>query len=189
MAPNTMPIIIGFLSISIVNLYQEINVQCSTYKNYLQSRGYKGKAMYVALDKPTAVRMQKLVMKYWPEYLKELEGLFQKFEGCSLKKTAKNFIEFQGYKNSDILVIDGAPNLEEDKAGKSFVSEKGNLFDKILKAIELKREDIFIVNGVPWRPPGNRYPTEQEINICRPFIFNLIKGVTMIFSKNPILPI
>ena len=56
-----------------------------------------------------------------------------------------------------------------------FVSEKGNLFDKILKAIELKRENIFIVNGVPWRPPGNRYPTEQEINICRPFIFNLIK--------------
>ena len=107
--------------------------------------------------------------------LKELEGLFQKFEGCSLKKTAKNFIEFQGYKNSDILVIDGAPNSEEDKAGKSFVSEKGNLFDKILKAIELKRENIFIVNGVPWRPPGNRYPTEQEINICRPFIFNLIK--------------
>ena len=41
--------------------------------------------------------------------LKELEDLFQKFEGCSLKKTAKNFIEFQGYKNSDILVIDGAP--------------------------------------------------------------------------------
>jgi len=107
--------------------------------------------------------------------LKELEDLFQKFEGCSLKKTAKNFIEFQGYKNSDILVIDGAPNSEEDMAGKSFVSEKGNLFDKILKAIDLKRENIFIVNGVPWRPPGNRYPTEQEINICRPFIFNLIK--------------
>ena len=63
--------------------------------------------------------------------LKELEDLFQKFEGCSLKKTAKNFIEFQGYKNSDILVIDGAPNSEEDMAGKSFVSEKGNLFDKI----------------------------------------------------------
>ena len=65
--------------------------------------------------------------------LKELEGLFQKFEGCNLKKTANNFIEFQGYKNSDILVIDGAPNSEEDMAGKSFVSEKGNLFDKILK--------------------------------------------------------
>ena len=97
--------------------------------------------------------------------LKELEDLFQKFEGCSLKKTAKNFIEFQGYKNSDILVIDGAPNSEEDMAGKSFVSEKGNLFDKILKSIDLKRENIFIVNGVPWRPPGNRYPTEQEINI------------------------
>jgi len=105
----------------------------------------------------------------------ELQDIFQKFNGCSLKKTATNFIKFQGNKNADILIIDGTPSSEEDKIGKSFVSEKGNLFDKILNAIELKRDDVFIVNSIPWRPPGNRYPTEQEIKICRPFIFNLIK--------------
>ena len=44
----------------------------------------------------------------------------------------------------------------------------------MLNAINLKRKDIFIVNAIPWRPPGNRYPTEEEIKICRPFIFNLI---------------
>ena len=107
--------------------------------------------------------------------IEELQELFQKFDGCSLKKTATNFIKFQGNKKTDILVIDGTPSPEEDKAGISFVSEKGNLFDKILNAIQLKRDDVFIVNGLPWRPPGNRYPTEQEIKICRPFIFNLIK--------------
>ena len=48
------------------------------------------------------------------------------------------------------------------KIGKSFVSEKGNLFDKMLNAIELKRDDVFIVNAVPWRPPGNRYPTNKK---------------------------
>ena len=44
----------------------------------------------------------------------------------------------------------------------------------MLKSINLSREDVFIVNSIPWRPPGNRYPTNEEINICRPFVFNLI---------------
>ena len=107
--------------------------------------------------------------------IKELETLFRNYEGCRLKKNATNFIEFQGNINSDILIVDGTPDPEEDKAGKSFVSKKGKLFDNILNAIELERNDIFIANGIPWRPPGNRYPTDEEIKTCRPFIFNLIK--------------
>ena len=103
-----------------------------------------------------------------------LENSFKNFNGCNLKKTATNFIKFQGNKNADILFIDGTPNTEEDKAGKSFISTKGDLFEKMLNAINLKKEDILIVNAIPWRPPGNRYPTEEEIKICRPFIFNLI---------------
>ena len=105
----------------------------------------------------------------------ELENLFENFNGCNLKKTATNFVKFQGNKNAHILFVDGTPDTEEDKSGKSFVSSKGDLFEKMLNAIHLKREDIFIVNAIPWRPPGNRYPTEEEIKICRPFIFNLIK--------------
>ena len=104
-----------------------------------------------------------------------LEDLFKNYNGCNLKKTATNFVKFQGKKNADLLFIDGTPDTEEDKVGKSFVSAKGELFDKMLNAINLKKDDIFIVNAIPWRPPGNRYPTEEEIKICRPFIFNLIK--------------
>ena len=105
----------------------------------------------------------------------KLENSFKNFNGCNLKKTATNFINFQGSKKADILFIDGTPDTEEDKIGKSFVSAKGDLFDKMLNAINLKKDDIFVVNAIPWRPPGNRYPTAEEINICRPFIFNLIK--------------
>ena len=105
----------------------------------------------------------------------KLENSFKNFNGCNLKKTATNFINFQGSKKADILFIDGTPDTEEDKVGKSFVSAKGDLFDKMLNAINLKKDDIFIVNAIPWRPPGNRYPTAEEIKICRPFIFNLIK--------------
>ena len=107
--------------------------------------------------------------------IKELEILFKNFDGCSLKKTSTNFVGFQGNIDSDILIVDGPPNTDEDRVGKSFVLEKGRLFEKMLNAIELKIKDVFIVNGIPWRPPGNRYPTNEEIKTCRPFIFNLIK--------------
>ncbi len=107
--------------------------------------------------------------------IRELENFFKNFDECSLKKTATNFVGFQGNINSDILIVDGPPNTDEDKVGKSFVLEKGLLFEKMLNAIELNLKDVFIVNGIPWRPPGNRYPTNEEIKTCRPFIFNLIK--------------
>ena len=106
--------------------------------------------------------------------IRELENFFRNFDGCSLKKTATSFVGFKGNINSEILIVDGTPNREEDKAGKSFIFEKGNLFEKMLNAIELKTDDVFIVKGIPWRPPGNRYPTNEEIKTCRPFIFNLI---------------
>ena len=106
--------------------------------------------------------------------INELEKLFKNFKGCNLKKTATNFVKFQGNENANLLFIDGTPNTEEDQIGKSFVSAKGDLFEKMLNAIDIKLDDVFIINAIPWRPPGNRYPTEEEIKICRPFIFNLI---------------
>ena len=106
--------------------------------------------------------------------ISNLEKLFKNFDDCYLKKTANKFIAYEGKVNSQILIIDGTPESDEDKEGKPLVGAKGELFEKMLKAINLKREDVFIVNSIPWRPPGNRYPTNEEINICRPFVFNLI---------------
>ena len=105
----------------------------------------------------------------------ELEQSFKNIDGFNLKKTSTNFVKFSGNINSKILIIDGPPDIEEDKTGLPFVSQKGDLFDKILKAIEIKRDDIFMIKSIPWRPPGNRYPTGEEIKFCRPFILNLIR--------------
>ena len=107
--------------------------------------------------------------------IKELESSFKDFNGCNLKKTSTNFVTFFGNANSKILIIDGPPDIDEDKTGTSFVSKKGEIFEKMLNAINLKKNDTYIVKSIPWRPPGNRYPTMEEIKICRPFIFNLIK--------------
>jgi len=106
--------------------------------------------------------------------IKELENSFENFEGCKLKKTSANFVKFFGNINSKLLIIDGPPDEEEDKKGVSFVSSKGLLFEKMLNAIKLKIDETFIVKGIPWRPPGNRHPSQEEIKICRPFILNLI---------------
>ena len=107
--------------------------------------------------------------------IKNLEKSFNNLEGFNLKKTATNFIPFQGNCNSKILVVDGIPDADEDKEGQSFVGEKGTLFNKMLNAIGLNIENIFIATGIPWRPPGNRYPTNMEIEICRTYIYSLIK--------------
>ena len=107
--------------------------------------------------------------------IKKLEENFKNLEGCNLRKTAVNFVPFQGSCDSRILILDGTPNSDEDMVGQSFVGEKGNLFKKMLNAIDLQIEDVFIGTCIPWRPPGNRYPTHMEVEICRPYIYDLIK--------------
>ena len=106
--------------------------------------------------------------------IENLEKLFEDFDECSLKRTATNFVRFEGIIDCKILIVDGTPDDSEDKEGKPFLNEKGELLEKMLKAIDLKRENVFLSKSIPWRPPGNRYPTNDEINICKPFIFKLI---------------
>ena len=106
--------------------------------------------------------------------INSLKELFESFNGCLLKKTATNFVTFEGNKNSKILIVDGPPESNEDKVGRPFVGERGALFEKMLQSINLKKDNVFIINAIPWRPPGNRHPTKNEINICKPFIFHLI---------------
>ena len=76
--------------------------------------------------------------------IKILEENFKNLEGCNLRKTAVNFVPFQGNCDSRILILDGTPNSDEDMAGQSFVGEKGNLFKKMLNAIDLQIENVFI---------------------------------------------
>ena len=78
--------------------------------------------------------------------------------------------------NSKIMVIGEAPGAEEDKIGKPFVGEAGKLLDKMFSYIFLNREkNFYLTNIVFWRPPGNRVPNNQEIEICLPFVKEHIK--------------
>ncbi len=97
---------------------------------------------------------------------------------CSLKKTAKNIVFSEGNPKSNIMLIGEAPGEDEDKSGQPFKGEAGQLLDKMLNSIGLKRENTYLTNIIFWRPPGNRKPTEIEINACLPFVKKHIELVS-----------
>ena len=99
-----------------------------------------------------------------------LEATLRQFDGCGLKATAKNLCFYRGAKTARLMIIGEAPGRDEDLAGLPFVGRAGQLLDKMLAAISLKEADVHITNVVYWRPPGNRTPTPQESEVCRPFL-------------------
>ena len=102
--------------------------------------------------------------------LNDLKDLIISYCDCSLKKTAKNIVFSEGNPKSKIMLIGEAPGEDEDKLGRPFRGEAGQLLDRMLSSIGLKREDTYLTNIIFWRPPGNRKPTEIEINACLPFV-------------------
>lgn len=99
------------------------------------------------------------------------------FEGCNLRLTAKNLVFADGNPQARLMFVGEAPGREEDAQGLPFVGRSGKLLDRMLAAIGLERDEVYIANVVPWRPPGNRTPTPQEAEICKPFIRRQIELV------------
>jgi len=104
------------------------------------------------------------------ENLEALKALVEKFDGCALKLTANKTVFGYGNEHARLLLIGEAPGADEDRSGIPFVGRSGHLLEKMLNAIGFDRNDCFITNVLPWRPPGNRTPTEGEIAVCLPFL-------------------
>ena len=104
--------------------------------------------------------------------LPELKAMLENFDGCGLRKTAQNLVFGTGQAVSpDVMIVGEAPGAEEDRIGEPFVGASGRLLDLMLKSINLsRRESVYITNVVPWRPPANRKPSEDEISACLPFL-------------------
>jgi uracil-DNA glycosylase family 4 len=102
--------------------------------------------------------------------IEELEAAVRAFEGCALKRTAKNTVFADGVAGSPVMVVGEAPGADEDRLGKPFVGVSGQLMDRMFDAIGMSRErDLYITNILFWRPPGNRTPTLAEQAICMAF--------------------
>ena len=88
-----------------------------------------------------------------------------------------NLVFADGAPGARLMFVGEAPGREEDETGVPFVGRSGQLLDRMLTAIGLERSAVYIANVVPWRPPGNRTPTPQETEICKPFITRQIELV------------
>jgi uracil-DNA glycosylase len=104
------------------------------------------------------------------ETLEALREALQSFDGCALKTTATRLVFADGNPEARVMLIGEGPGAEEDREGLPFVGRAGQLLDRMLAAIGLARSAVYVANIVPWRPPGNRTPTAQEVAACLPFI-------------------
>jgi len=101
----------------------------------------------------------------------ELKTALQNFKGISLSRTATQMVFAEGIIESKIMIIGDTPNADEDRAGRPFIGDRGELLDKMFAAIGLNREkNIYISNLINWYPPGNRIPSAGEIALCLPFL-------------------
>ena len=96
--------------------------------------------------------------------LEILKNNIEAIQNCNLKKNASKIVFADGNIQSSIMIIGEGPGQKEDELGKPFVGDAGNLLNKMLKAINIEREKIYITNVVNYRPPNNRKPEPSEIN-------------------------
>ena len=107
-----------------------------------------------------------------------LQAAVRNCEKCGLCRTRTNTAFGEGNEQSDILFVGEGPGREEDLQGRPFVGPAGQLLDRMLKAIDIRREDVYIANVVKCRPPGNRNPSDEEAALCMPYLraqFSLIR--------------
>ena len=104
----------------------------------------------------------------------ELRAALAAFDGCPLAATATNLVFADGNPESGLMLVGEGPGEEEDRTGKPFVGRSGQFLDRMLASIGLDRSRYLITNLIPWRPPGNRNPTDNEVLICLPFLLRHI---------------
>jgi DNA polymerase len=109
--------------------------------------------------------------------LAEVADMVAKCTRCSLYATAKNPVPGAGNPDADFMIVGEAPGANEDEQGVPFVGQAGQLLTKIIEAINLSRDDVFIANVLKHRPPGNRNPLPEEVTACSPYLVRQIELV------------
>ena len=113
--------------------------------------------------------------------IEELNKLICNCKNCELGYSRTNFVFGTGNPNADIMVIGEAPGADEDAQGEPFVGRAGQLLTKILNAINFQREDVFICNILKCRPPNNRKPEPNEVDLCEPYLIKQIELIKPAF--------
>jgi uracil-DNA glycosylase family 4 len=107
--------------------------------------------------------------------LGEIASKVKKCTRCPLYETATNGVPGEGNPKAGLVCVGEAPGAREDETGRPFVGQAGQLLTKILGAIDLTREDVFICNVLKHRPPGNRNPRPEEVGACSPYLIRQLE--------------
>ena len=129
---------------------------------------------YVFSNKPINRLKPELNEQDIKSQLENLKKKISEIDNCDLKKNANNLVFSDGNSNSKIMIVGEGPGEKEDQMGKPFVGDAGSLLTKMLSAINVKRDSVYITNVVNYRPPNNRKPTVAEINRYSKFLIEHI---------------
>ena len=102
--------------------------------------------------------------------LDDLYSTIRQFDAGALGDGARQAVICRGNPDAKLMIIGEAPGRDEDREGKPFIGRAGQLLDRMLAAIALSEGDVYITNVVNWRPPKNRNPSPDEIEMCRPLL-------------------
>ena len=137
-------------------------------KSYLnQQQDLYGDSLYIA---PKVFENSEVIVEEGGNDLTAFYHLIKDCLQCDLGNSRKNFVFGVGNPEADIVFVGEAPGKNEDVQGEPFVGRAGKLLNDILTAIELSRDDVFILNVLKCRPPQNREPLPSEIEECEPFL-------------------
>ena len=112
-----------------------------------------------------------------PETLDEIRADLGDCQRCKLARGRKNIVFGEGNPHAELVFVGEGPGADEDEQGLPFVGRAGQLLNRMIQAIGMKRAEVYICNIVKCRPPGNRTPEKDEIEICSPFLFRQLETI------------
>lgn len=118
------------------------------------------------------------------ESVDALRAVVAGFEGCGLSATATSLVFSDGNPEAGLMLVGDAPGADEDRAGLPFMGPAGQLLDRMLGSVGLDRTACLMTTVIPWRPPGNRNPTDAEVSVCLPF---LLRHIALVRPRHLVL--
>jgi uracil-DNA glycosylase len=151
----------------------EIVTDLITYFEYLKGMGLESVPTGERRMNPPSPKATSPII-FSLEAIREEMGDCQR---CKLHRTRKTLVFGEGNRKASLMFIGEGPGYDEDVQGRPFVGRAGQLLTKIIQAIQLQREEVYIANIVKCRPPQNRNPERDEIEACSPFLLKQIKAI------------
>ena len=151
----------------------EIIEDVKGYLKYMKGLGFAG----VALSENSLRTLDDRFKENMTETLDMIQNDLGNCHRCILHKGRKHIVFGAGNRHASLVFVGEGPGYEEDRQGEPFVGAAGNLLTKIIEAMNLSRNEVYICNIVKCRPPGNRNPEIEEIKACSPFLERQIEAI------------